>query len=191
MDHEGQFRGAMWKEFERLCRPEPGDWVLAIDADEFLVDIEGRHDAGPGGVLGTLRGTCAANFTHTAIRLPIPEVFGWSGERPLVRKDGYWGAITGNRLFRHQADGVFANKDMGCGSEPTYVAGSSISRQNFGLNLLHFGYAHEGDRNEKYARYSKRQGHNPAHINSILQQPILELWPGQVPEIWRGVRNDR
>lgn len=190
LEHEGRFRGECWQAFERFMKPEHNvDWVLAIDADEFLVDADGRMDQGPGGVLGTLRATCISTYNAASVILPIPEVFMiLDTGRPLVRKDGYWGSIRGTRLFRYFEGGKFQDKPMGCGSEPHYVGMGRKTDVNNGLNLMHYGYADEADRVAKYQRYSAllEHGHDARHIQSILQVPSLDNWSGMIPKVWRG-----
>ena len=74
---------------------------------------------------------------------------------------------------------------MGCGSEPDYVAKGKISDQNYGINVLHLGYAKDEDKQNKYKRYSSlaQHGHNNSHIESIIKEPKLELWQGITPKV--------
>lgn len=194
LDHEGAFRQRAWRWFEEALEPEHGDWVLALDADEFLV-------ADPDGVRATveLAGARADAAGSFAVMLPVPEVFDAEHlddsdcyTKPRVRTDGFWGTIAGTRLFRYQAGGIFRNKAMGCGAEPTYVIDSAprAPRQP-GLSLLHLGYMDWWDRAAKHKRYTELldHGHSNSHVQSIVTVPTLEHWTGPWPEVWRGIRN--
>ena len=180
IEHEGQFRYKAWKEFERVCRPrDVKDWVLAFDADEFLL---ARHSA-----MTTQEALAdslsAAEFKGaTSVTLAVPEIFSYSTGKPMVRTDGLWGTIAGTRLFRYRTRGHWSDKAMGCGSEPHYVAQGPTYRSP-NLVLMHFGYATFEDQTAKYDRYSKLpdHGHNKAHIESILQAPMLSSWTGHDP----------
>jgi glycosyltransferase involved in cell wall biosynthesis len=183
LEHEGAFRQAGYEAFERILRPEMGDWILAFDADEFLVsrdpDDDERID---------LEQACrhAETLAATSVHLPRPEA--WEIKPLRVRQDGFWGNIKCTRLFRWQPGGVIQQKPMGCGSEPGYVAMGRISPYNHGLYLMHYGYVAPADRLEKYHRYASlaNHGHNDAHIESILDQPVLQQWEGSDISVWRG-----
>lgn len=181
--HEGRFREAAWRAFEAALKPEPGDFVLAIDADEFLVCLADELDS--------VRQAClqASEDGAIGIMLRIPEVFDLErdGARPSIRLDGYWARIEGVRLFEWQPDGHFADRSLGCGSAPLYVSKGPINSIE-GMWLLHYGYAELGDREEKYQRYSVMPGHSPAHVASIVEPPVLQMWDGPHFNVWRGVR---
>lgn len=192
LEHEGRFRQAAWDWFEDVLSPEPGDWVLALDADEFLVaedDIRARVNK---------LIEVAERRDAWSIRLRIPEVFDAELvgedpyprrlENPRIRTDGFWGKIAGTRLFRWEGGGRFRDKSMGCGAEPDYVSKRSISEESSGVFLMHYGYAHPDDRATKHERYTTLidHGHNNGHIQSIVQEPRLESWTGPVAEVWRG-----
>lgn len=174
LEHEGRFRQAAWDRFCATVVPDAGDWVLAVDADEILL---AANDA---------RQTLLEAADHAQRRgeparvIKIPEVFdvrcGW----PYIRVDGWWGRIQGSRFFVYRPDGVYADKPMACGSEPTYIP-SGRGEVIEGLWLLHLGYAAKADRVEKYRRYSGRSGHGDTHVASILKEPDLARWYG--PEV--------
>ncbi len=182
VEHEGRFRQAAWHAFEHALCPQDGDWVLAVDCDEFLV--------APGDVTEAVAGSIAAaeSMWASAVRLPIPEVFEVRSDGPHVRKDGYWDTQSAPRLFRYRRGGSFEPKVMACGSQPTYVdRGFAIESQ--GLALAHYGYATAVDRRAKYDRYMAmaNHGHNPAHIQSILGTPVVRPLGLPAPDAWRGV----
>lgn len=172
MEHEGQFRQAAWSSFEEHCNPQLGDWVLLLDADEFLVSgereiIEAELDK-------------ADTQGAKSIVLRIHEVFEMRGVMPLVRKDGYWPTIQASRLIRYEPGGVFPDRVMASGSHPTFVNGGA-AMLSIDMSILHYGYARHADRVVKYNRYLNRPGHNASHIESILTKPKLEPWSGRIP----------
>jgi hypothetical protein len=168
LQHESDFRQAAWNFVEQTFSLTENDWVLAIDADEILMD--------PTQNTGTkVRQAIVAAKDATAIMLKVHEIFGCTEEGvPLVRMDGYWDKIEGTRLFRYQRGGVFSGRRMGSGAEPTYVT-KKISRDSLGLYLLHYGYAKQSDQFSKYERYSKieNNGHANTHVESIVRHGTL------------------
>ncbi len=181
--NEGQFRQAAWDAFELAMQPQPGDWVLAIDCDEFLV--------APGDVRQAVQDAMesADVMWSAAVKLPIPEVFEVRQDGPYVRINGYWDTLSAPRLFRYRERGRFSARSMGCGSVPTYVD-LGMAVDSGGLALAHYGYATAGDRRAKYDRYMAMpdHGHNPAHIQSILGTPVVRPLGLPAPEVWRGRR---
>ena len=173
LEHEGNFKTLAWQVFEEIVRPNGGDWVLAIDADEFLVsdsDVRLKLEVASSGLLN-------------GVRIRIPEL--WELNPPRIRADGNWGNNSLVRFFRYQTGGRFDDKSMGCGSSPTYVFGSPAPTA--GLEILHVGYADKDDVDARYARYSSiDHGHNSTHIDSIVQAPHLIAYDGPLPDIWRG-----
>jgi glycosyltransferase involved in cell wall biosynthesis len=180
LQHEGRFRQAAYDFTTRFC--EPGDWIVAVDADEFVGHPEG-------GVKDNLYAACAnANSASNAILIQKHEVFGFDEDgTPLVRVDGFWGQIIGTRLFRYLHGGVIADKAMGSGCEPTYVNNRPPERNNHGIYLLHYGYATGEDQVIKHERYSSLidHGHNDRHIQSIVQEPQLKRFEYPYPEVAR------
>lgn len=182
LDDEGEFRQSAWEAFKKELQPKSGDWVLAIDCDEFLV-APGDSDL----ALAELTASDIA-LKVGVVNLLIHEVFEVRADGPCIRKDGYWGDISAPRLFRYRWGGRFADKKMGCGSAPTYTLGRSLDSP--GLALAHYGYAERDDRRTKYDRYAGMtdHGHNPAHIQSILGTPRVEPLGMPAPVVWRGRR---
>ena len=173
IQHEGQFREAAWAAFEESIRPaQSRDWVLAFDADEFLVsDTDVRES-----LLAAI-GKVESNRT-VGIVLPFREIFKVDSDGVMyARIDGFWAKVRGPRLFRYLRNGVWNNKPMGCGSEPNYVSSSRYhSTATCGLSVIHLGYARDADKQDKYSRYSSlvQHGHSDSHIESILAKPHLE-----------------
>lgn len=165
LDHEGRFRQAAWNAFCETTVPEIGDWVLAVDADELVVAD------------GDAKEILASNTDDGgAWNIRIPETFDLRDGVPYVRTDGYWGSIMGTRFFAFQPGGVFRDRPMASGSEPTFVPNTRRVLEKFWL--LHLGYAKEEDRVAKYERYSTRTGHGDSHVASIIQPPTLRRWDG-------------
>lgn len=177
MLHEGGFRQAAWDSFQETMKPQFGDWVLAVDADEFYVTSEGmvpeaemlQHMADV-----AIRSSCSAHV------LRIVEMFDVIDGVPYQRVDGFWGQITGPRFFRYQPGGSYSDREMACGSAPTYIhvlIGAHTSQ------ILHYGYVTEQQRRDKYIRYTERpnNGHNPFHVRSIVQLGDLRRWEGKIP----------
>lgn len=182
LEHEGAFRQAAWDWFEESLQPEEGDWVLAVDADEFPISSEDERSV--------LEKQCLLT-SNLAFLVPIPEI--WSLEEdpdgrfshPQVRVDGFWGTIAGTRLFRYLPNGRFADRAMGSGSEPTYLRPPYDEIRDF--FILHVGYAEAADVKAKYERYMSLPGHASAHVQSIMEAPVLCRWDGPFINVWKGV----
>lgn len=178
LDDESEVREDAWRWVDKLFGPRPGDWILALDADEFLVVGDGS---------GTEREVLeriildAEREGYTSISFPVREMFDWTedDDKPMYRVDGFWGSISANRLAKWTGRLDFKPVELGGGSLP---AGYDTPWTTVALNILHFGYARQEDREMKARRYAARPGvHNPAHIDSILRPPTLKTWDGRVP----------
>ena len=183
MEHEGRYRSAAWAALVERCNPTTGDWVFALDADEFLVGIESDVDLRTEvrcAVVG------ASMDSRRSVEFRIPDV--WDFDETMIRLDGFWGSIERPELIRFQNDWSFRPKSMGCGSGPEYSFQRPWKSEQIGL--LHYGHAHPEDRQERHSRYTSLpdHGHHPKHIASIISTPTLKKWTGQVPEVWRGRR---
>lgn len=170
--HEGEFREAGWRFMERALKPEPGDWILCLDADEFPVAETSEREA----MLEEI--AWADTIGSDGFAVGIPEVFHVEAGHLYVRTDGYWGDTSGVRFIRWKPDGIFRPVRHACGSTPTYVRGVAHATR---FALLHVGYADARDRTERHLRYSGTSGHSPVHVGSILRQPKLQPWEGKVP----------
>lgn len=164
--NESAARQAAWDWMEESLLPEDGDWILLIDADEYL-------DERPGELRSVAEDTDA-----DGVIMPIHEVFGVSTDGcPLVRTDGLWNTISGLRFVRWRPGGHIPEKSLACGSAPSYALHSMLSVER--PAILHYGYVKPEDRHSKYERYAGREGHNPEHVRSILSVPTLQRYDDQ------------
>ncbi len=187
MDHEARFREQAWWWFEEALAPTTDDWVLCIDADEFLVGDTPDTRSEIERVLG--------KQNTQAVRIRFPEVFDvrvapdGTLTHPFHRLDGWWGKIIGHRLFKYKTGGTYNNKKMGCGAEPTYVNElPMLGDRLHGLHMLHLGYAFREDQVRKHRRYTQLHGHGhlDAHVHSIIKPGRLAPWQGPWPTIKLG-----
>lgn len=182
-ENESKFRQGAWMAMEERLRPAPGDWILAIDADELLIAPDGLGPAID----------AAEDAGASAVVVPIPEAFHLRHLAdgrilPMVRTDGFWPTLTGVRLVAFEGGGRFRDQPLACGSVPTYVSAGAQSAATHGVELLHLGYVSPEDRRQKHQRYAGRVGHNAAHVASILTTPFLKPWAGGDVQVWRGTR---
>lgn len=157
--HEGRARQRHYDFSTAECKY--GDWVLSLDADETV-----NH---PNAVRAAV--DAAEKLSAGHVLLPLYEF--WTPTQ--YRVDGYWFGTKACRLYRWQPGGWINDRDMGCGSEPTYVPSSPPFNQEV-LHLLHWGYVRDQDRARKHEAYTSRlggHGHNMDHVNSIVTEPML------------------
>jgi glycosyltransferase involved in cell wall biosynthesis len=164
--HEGRLRQASWEFLESQI--DDDDWfVLAIDADEELYEtrysIRDIVDQSQFDVVNI-------EFFHM-----------WNDTQ--FRVDKAWRPHRSMRMFRYYTDGVFAQRQLACGSEPTYVQPLLRSGKylpNSGLCMKHLSYIKDEDKKVKFDRYMKIDGgafHANDHILSIMdEEPVLIDW---------------
>lgn len=160
---EYELRSAAWKNLEKFA--EPRDWILCIDADELFYPGEGYEEwlqQDNYYVLGV-------TFYHM-----------WN--KTHYRVDKAWAPVTSSRLFRFHYGGVFRERNLATGSEPTYV-NHFIRQRKFAhtdFKMKHLGYMRDEDKKAKYERYmrlDKGDFHSLKHIESILDEdPQLVEW---------------
>jgi len=173
-ENEGAFRQNAWKIFSQ-GNLDDGDWVLALDADEFpVMAVSGSPKIGIHTAIERAEVEGAGS-----VRIRFKEIWGLD---PIVyRTDGFWDDIVHPRLFPWKPDTDWNNKQLGGGSWPEYVR-KSPSIESHDLRILHYGYADARDRAEKYARYNQEAGaHSSKHIRSIMGKPTLVEWEGGKP----------
>lgn len=182
--NEGKFRQAAWDDFLVTMCPDPQDWVVCIDADEFLVGTIKKF----GDPRKDLEFLCeyADSLGKHAIEVHVPEI--WEAVTvPLVRTDGWWDKGLGTRIAKAKK-GNFKEAVMGCGSTPRTSRNDTVQRIH-AVSLLHYGYTIVGAAEEKYERYSANLGrHRKEHVDSIIGEPVLRPWEGMVPKVWLGRR---
>lgn len=167
--NEGLLRANAWKNLEQHA--SEGDWVIAIDCDEMLYDINNLSSNDIRVVLDK------SPFDVVNVR------FYHMWNRSQYRVDKLWAPNNSSRIFRFKTDGQFLDRKLACGSEPTYVT-EDIKRRNYWLNsgliMQHLGYVNDDDKQNKYMRYmnlDKGEFHNIKHIESIIDaNPILINW---------------
>lgn len=174
-EDESAFREAAWRMLEQAFRPTPDDWVLTLDADEFLVTNQ------PGGTSADVNEFIEqATEGTTAVTFTVAEVFGLDDTGwPMLRSDGYWDSIHACRLVKWRPGGTFHPRREGGGSVPSSWPKPNVKNRD--LSILHYGYTTPEDRQAKYLRYRYGGGHNRVHIDSIQRTPQLRKWPGMAP----------
>ncbi len=167
--HEGRLRKYAWLNLENHAKE--GDWIIAIDCDEMLYDIDNIDGLDVKSVLNkSEKDVVNVRFYHM-----------WN--QTQYRVDKLWAPTNSSRIFRYLNGGTFFDRELACGSEPTYVL-NMLKQNNFwinsGLIMKHLGYVHDEDKKSKYERYSQLDGgkfHNINHINSIVDEnPVLIDW---------------
>lgn len=161
-ENEGQLRQWSWANLGEHA--QVGDWILAIDADEKL------YETFPG---VTVRDLMMSN----AFVVNIKFVHMWSDTH--FRVDKLWKPTNSERMFRYKQGGVYRNRKLACGAEPTYVREMMRFKSNYladsGLVMQHLGYVKDEDKRMKYDRYmtlDKGQFHNIDHLTSIMDQDV-------------------
>lgn len=167
--NEGALRQASWEFLESVIGDDHDWFVLAIDADEELYETQ-----------YTLR-DLAEQSMFDVINIDFYHM--WNETQ--FRIDKAWRPHGSSRMFRYLSNGVFQQRQLACGSEPTYVqtlikAGKYLPSS--GLRMKHLSYIRDEDKKSKFERYMKLDGgafHANAHILSIMDEdPVLVDWVG-------------
>jgi hypothetical protein len=162
--NEGQLRQKAWDNLDNHAKD--GDWILCIDADEKVWETT-----------NTLEAILKQDYYHV-IALAFTNM--WNPTQ--YRTDKFWGPTNCTKLFRWQPNGKIQDKQLACGSEPTYIHKWMPKRffANSGLIIQHLGYMRDEDKQAKYDRYMEIDGgkyHSGSHLKSILDpKPILKDW---------------
>ena len=138
------------------------DYVLAIDADEFVAQPE------------RLRATCEAG--PAVVVLTMVEVWKASPEHLWMRVDGLWGPRECPICWRappsSQRRGTrwrIPNRKLSCGREPLAAKRAHPKVRNG--EILHFGWTRASERGVRAERYFENDGgrfHSSKHLQSIL-----------------------
>ena len=167
-EDEGLFRVTQWNYTRELCKP--GDWVLALDADEELEKSFGEH----------ADELMASSYDWFRFRL----LDMWT--KTAYRTDGYWSPVK-EVFFRYQDQPAgFAGK-MHIPMLPAYIRDSQNGMERRDIRLIHWGWLDEAKREAKQKFYLS-DGHwlydsDRDHALSITQPatveemgPVLESW---------------
>lgn len=169
---EGAARQAL---LEWTLEADEPDYVLAIDADEFITD--------PAALVAACR------TGEAVVTLNMQEIWKLSPECLCVRQDGGWREhpvpilwrVPGATVRAHDAARPFPlrqwripDRKVACGREPQAIrdvvrAGRHVLRSR--VDVLHMGWACEADRQARYERYVEHDGgryHAGAHLRSIM-----------------------
>lgn len=156
LENEGQFRSMAFESFVKTMRPEIGDWVVTLDADEVL-DCDNLREQ-----LSASRATLAEMDVYEIFD---EDEYGW-----LYRVDGFWDTITAPVAFRYNGKIDIIKQGYACGRVPT----DKYDKFHPDGRILHLGYLDEYDRQEKYDRYRRDNSHSQRHVASIMKKPTLE-----------------
>lgn len=164
---EGKLRTFAWSNLSRFA--SQGDWILAIDCDEKLWSTQADFDMS----------VLLNQNSYDVINVKFFHM--WNEKQ--YRVDKLWAPNNSSRLFRYFDGGVFNDRKLACGSEPTYV-NSLIRRNKYMKNspliMQHLGYINDDDKKSKYERYMELDGgdfHQKSHIESIIDpEPTLLDW---------------
>lgn len=178
--------GAQFYEYESRARQELLNWtmeshpafVLSIDADEFVAE--------PGVLKAAMR------HQRPVLTLSMEEVWSVEPETLWMRVDGHWGPRVVPILWRAPQTLTYAwsipDRKLACGREPMAVR--QLRARPSGTKVLHFGWARQSEREERYQRYmthDKGRFHRNTHLQSIMypdEKVQLQgmLWPtGLIP----------
>lgn len=155
-EHEGLARQNLF-DWTRQGLP---DYVLAIDADEFVTDPTYLRDA-------------IAN-QGDVYTLSLVEAWHVSDRGIDIRVDGQWGPRRIPILYstpRQARNWKMSNKKLACGREPVQVIQRSRRAAATGCTVLHFGWANESEREARAQRYFEHDNgkfHQDRHLQSIL-----------------------
>lgn len=165
--NEGKLRNMSWHNLSQHARI--GDWILAIDCDEKLYS--------------TSPNTSIDDLLNQEMYDVINISFYHMWNETQYRVDKLWAPTPSSRLFRFYYGGKFADRELACGSEPTYV--QTLMRRgkymiDSGLVMQHLGYVRDEDKLAKYERYMAIDAgnfHAGSHIASIIDpEPTLVDW---------------
>jgi len=153
-EHEGRARQNLYDFTVEDGKP---DYVLAIDADEFVSDPS------------LIRKCCERG--DPVYTLSLIEIWHAEPGRMSVRVDGLWGPRKVPILFRPESGWKIRPRQLACGREPQEVVRLSRNAKPTGSKVLHMGWARAAEREARAARYDVHDGgrfHQDRHLQSIL-----------------------
>ena len=158
-ENEGAARQRL---FENTLKESP-DYILAIDADEFIEDGQ------------RLRSMLEQDNEVEYWTTYMEEVWKADDHWLWTREDGGWHAHPIPNLYRapRVPDRLWSirQQNLACGREPQMVRRMAGMARPVGTSILHFGWARESERQSRYDRYAKHDGgqfHASQHLESIL-----------------------
>jgi glycosyltransferase involved in cell wall biosynthesis len=136
------------------------DFVLSIDADEFVSDP------------GTIR-LLADQGRNPVYTLDMEEVWSCDAQHLHIRIDGMWKSRLCPILWRAPETWTsqwdIPDRKLACGREPAIVRRTKFKRS--GSSVFHFGWARRAERErraERYFEHDKGNFHASRHLQSIL-----------------------
>lgn len=171
--HEGQTRQRLLD----LTIEQKPTHVLSMDADEFVSDgaaLRARLEAEPNIEVWTLN---------------MHEV--WKTDRGGLysRVDGGWRIHPISCLWRapivRDSSWRILDRKLACRRVPTHVMTAAVTRKPSGVDIHHFGWTNQAERQARYDRYVRHDGgkyHSPKHLKSIMFPDAnvrlsRHLWP--------------
>lgn len=161
-EHEGRARQRL---FEWVLQGRP-DYVLAIDADEFVGDPTLVRDAlareHPVYLLSLIE---AWKVHHGGIDMRIDGLWGPRKVPILYRAPGPGSRPHVDRMWRIQ------DKQLACGREPLAVIRQAGKAPMINTEIIHFGWSRVSERTERAERYyvhDQGRFHQDRHLQSIL-----------------------
>jgi hypothetical protein len=168
-EHEGKARQLL---YEHVLDADP-DYVLAIDADEFI------------GYPSLVRDACERG--NPVFTLALSEVWHAEPERLQIRIDGQWKERRIPILYRPQPGWSIRNRALACGREPLEAVRLAGRAPAVGSSILHFGWTRVSEREARAARYDTHDGgrfHQSRHLQSILWEERRDRRLHLTPQRW-------
>jgi glycosyltransferase involved in cell wall biosynthesis len=179
-EHEGRARQML---LEWTLEAEP-DYVLSIDADEFVGDpalmLKNMNRGGP------------------VYTLQMEEVWAADNGALKIRMDGQWKPRPCPILWRAPHDlsndhWSIPDVQLACGREPIAVRRTRFAHS--GSSVYHFGWARQAEREaraERYFEHDRGRFHKDAHLQSILwpEERVLlreARWPVGLQDVRMGL----
>lgn len=179
--HEGQTRQQL---LNATFAVDP-DWVLSIDADEFVSDPD------------RITHVCENRSSQDVYTLTMEEVWNVDPDALWIRHDHQWKPRRCPILWRvpkvKTGAWMIPNVKLACGREPLQVRRTRSFTS--GSSILHFGWANESERQQRYERYvehDKGKFHRNAHLESIMwpaERVLLKSrpWPAGLAAVREGI----
>lgn len=155
-EHEGKARQNL---FEWVLKGVP-DYVLAIDADEFVTNPSYLRDA--------------MNQAGAVYTLSLVEAWAVSERGIDIRVDGLWGPRRVPMLYATPPEAqewTISNRQLACGREPVQVIRGARRAAATGSEVMHFGWTNKEERvarAERYYEHDNGKFHQDRHLQSIL-----------------------